>query len=172
MIRSATSDITKRHRPPRSCRDGRGTCSEREAVRRHPGRWPAGDTRRRRTSQAMRAGDQHGDVIDAGEGHPSEIPPILQTSFHSSAVTGCTDSREFLTSTMSLSFGSALIACERHRLRQRLDRLDVDHHPGLALLGGRIGIVLADDLDDADDLPCRRRSDRRRRGRPSSSSSG
>ena len=79
-------------------------------------------------------------------------PPILQTSFHSSAVTGCTDRREFLTSAMSLSFGSALIAGERHRLGQRLDRLDVDDDPRLALLGGRIGIVLADDLDDADDL--------------------
>src|SRR5437868_15348797 len=38
------------------------------------------------------------------------IPPILQTIFHSSAVTGCTDRREYFTSAISLSFGSALIA--------------------------------------------------------------
>ena len=38
------------------------------------------------------------------------IPPILQTIFHSSAVTGCTDSREYFTSAMSASFLSALIA--------------------------------------------------------------
>ena len=30
-------------------------------------------------------------------------PPILQTIFHSSAVTGCTDSREYFTSAMSAS---------------------------------------------------------------------
>src|ERR1700688_424918 len=37
-------------------------------------------------------------------------PPILQTIFHSSAVTGCTDRRPYLTSAMSLSFASALTA--------------------------------------------------------------
>src|SRR6478752_2971621 len=37
-------------------------------------------------------------------------PPILQTIFHSSAVTGCTDSREYFTSAMVASFFSALIA--------------------------------------------------------------
>src|SRR5882724_3878060 len=37
-------------------------------------------------------------------------PPILQTIFHSSAVTGCTDSREYFTSAMLASFLSALIA--------------------------------------------------------------
>src|SRR5213595_1693810 len=37
-------------------------------------------------------------------------PPILQTVFHSSAVTGCTDSREYFTSAMSANFLSALIA--------------------------------------------------------------
>src|SRR5205085_1699730 len=37
-------------------------------------------------------------------------PPILQTIFHSSAVTGCTDSREYFTSAMPASFLSALIA--------------------------------------------------------------
>jgi|SRR6185312_6104205 hypothetical protein len=38
------------------------------------------------------------------------IPPILQTIFHSSAVTGCTDNREYFTSAMSLNRLSALIA--------------------------------------------------------------
>src|SRR6202048_1545563 len=38
------------------------------------------------------------------------IPPILQTIFHSSAVTGCTDRREYLTSAISLNRLSALIA--------------------------------------------------------------
>ena len=37
-------------------------------------------------------------------------PPILQTIFHSSAVTGCTDSREYFTSAIAASFLSALIA--------------------------------------------------------------
>src|SRR5438128_10019399 len=37
-------------------------------------------------------------------------PPILQTKAHSWAVTGCTDNREYLTSAISLSFGSALTA--------------------------------------------------------------
>src|SRR5450759_4898932 len=38
------------------------------------------------------------------------IPPILQTIFHSSAVTGCTDSREYFTRAISASRLSALIA--------------------------------------------------------------
>ena len=38
------------------------------------------------------------------------MPPILQTSFHSLSVTGCTDRREYLTSAMSFSFGSAFTA--------------------------------------------------------------
>ena len=37
-------------------------------------------------------------------------PPISQAIFHSSAVTGCTDSREYFTSAMAESFLSALIA--------------------------------------------------------------
>src|SRR5205085_12316847 len=37
-------------------------------------------------------------------------PPIWQTIFHSGAATGCTDRRDSLTSVMSLSFGSALMA--------------------------------------------------------------
>ena len=46
----------------------------------------------------------------SGEVRRRYIPPILQTIFHSSAVTGCTDSREYFTSAMSASFLSALIA--------------------------------------------------------------
>src|SRR5262249_12292336 len=37
-------------------------------------------------------------------------PPILQTSAHSSPVTGCTESREYFTSAIFFSFGSALTA--------------------------------------------------------------
>jgi hypothetical protein len=37
-------------------------------------------------------------------------PPVLQTIFHSSAVTVCTDSREYFASAMSASFLSALTA--------------------------------------------------------------
>src|SRR5580698_5553815 len=40
----------------------------------------------------------------------THTPPILQTYFHSSAVTGCTDSREYFTSAIAASFLSALIA--------------------------------------------------------------
>jgi len=40
----------------------------------------------------------------------SYIPPILQTIFHSSGVTGCTESLEYFTSAMPASFLSALIA--------------------------------------------------------------
>src|ERR1700681_643176 len=43
-------------------------------------------------------------------GSKSYTPPILQTIFHSSGVTGCTDSREYFTSAMSLKRLSALIA--------------------------------------------------------------
>jgi hypothetical protein len=45
-----------------------------------------------------------------GERARNQSPPILQTIFHSSAVTGCTDSREYFTSAISASFLSALIA--------------------------------------------------------------
>src|SRR5579864_2280339 len=45
-----------------------------------------------------------------GHRHTGHSPPILQTSFHSSAVTGCTERREYFTSAMSASFFSALIA--------------------------------------------------------------
>src|ERR1700726_3145752 len=39
-----------------------------------------------------------------------QSPPILQTIFHSSAVTGCTDSREYFTIAMSFNGLSDLIA--------------------------------------------------------------
>ena len=40
----------------------------------------------------------------------AQRPPIARTAAHSSGVTGCTDRREFFTSTMSFSRPSALIA--------------------------------------------------------------
>src|SRR5580693_6909446 len=62
-------------------------------------------------------GNYDGEVTDSGECHGvisllfhPFMPPILQTIFHSSAVTGCTDRRPYFTSAMPLSFGSALIA--------------------------------------------------------------
>ena len=78
-------------------------------------------------------------------------PPILQTRAHSSAVTGCTDSREYLTSAMSLSFGSALTAASVTGFGTGFTRLHVDRHEH-ALLVGRVRIGFLDDLDDADDL--------------------
>ena len=53
---------------------------------------------------------------------------------------------------MSLSFGSALTAASVTGFGSGSTRLVVDRDPGLALLGGRVGIVLADHLADADDL--------------------
>src|SRR5712691_10767322 len=44
------------------------------------------------------------------DGYADQIPPILQTIFHSSAVTGCTDSLEYFTSAMSTKRLSALMA--------------------------------------------------------------
>src|SRR5712664_2954816 len=44
------------------------------------------------------------------QGERVQSPPILQTIFHSSAVTGCTDSREYFTSAMSTNRLSALMA--------------------------------------------------------------
>src|SRR5690242_3700437 len=41
---------------------------------------------------------------------------------------------------------------DRYGLRHRCDRFDVDHDPRLSGLRGRIGMRLADDLDDADDV--------------------
>ena len=40
----------------------------------------------------------------------NHAPPILQTIFHSSGVTGCTERREYFTSAMSANRLSALIA--------------------------------------------------------------
>src|ERR1700733_14196987 len=50
------------------------------------------------------------DAACAAPRDEDHTPPILQTYFHSSAVTGCTDSREYFTSAMAESFLSALIA--------------------------------------------------------------
>src|SRR5262249_30258515 len=43
-----------------------------------------------------------------GRRQASFTPPILHTSFHSCAVTGCTERREYLTNAISLSCGVAL----------------------------------------------------------------
>ena len=40
---------------------------------------------------------------------------MAQILRHSASLTGCTDRREFLTSTMDLSLGSALISVKRDR---------------------------------------------------------
>ena len=75
-----------------------------------------------------------------GEGSQPFTPPILQTSFHSSAVTGCTDSREYFISAMSLSFGSCLDRLERHRLaapaRRALTSTTTHGSPGSAVGSG------------------------------------
>ena len=73
-----------------------------EAVRRHP--WPSQQAvPDAAESPGGRRRHQNRPVVDAGEGHLR--PPILHTAFHSSAVTGCTDSRVLLISTIALSFG-------------------------------------------------------------------
>src|SRR5579872_4884720 len=50
------------------------------------------------------------DAACAAPRDEDHTPPILQTSFHSSALTGCTERREYFTSAISASFFSALIA--------------------------------------------------------------
>ena len=79
-------------------------------------------------------------------------PPILQMIFHPRRVTGCTESREYFTSAMSLSFGSALIAASVTGFGSGSTARGLHGDPGLALLGGRIRIGFADHLADADDL--------------------
>ena len=82
-----------------------------------------------------------------------QSPPILQTSFHSAAVTGCTDSRDIFDQRHVLELRLCLDRFERHRRLGSGSRAakstTTQGSPGL---GGRIGIVLAHHLDDADDL--------------------
>src|SRR5215813_8826174 len=62
---------------------------------------------------AYLAGCAAGRGATGGNGWAQAIPvrpAILHTKAHSWAVTGCTDNREYLTSAISLSFGSALTA--------------------------------------------------------------
>ncbi len=80
-----------------------------------------------------------------------EDPPMRQTSAHSAAVTGCTDRRELLTSTILASFGLALAAAERHRLGHIGDRAHVDAFPHAGIVLG-IGMGERRHLHDADDL--------------------
>src|SRR5438445_5036752 len=61
------------------------------------------------TAQVVPGGYAYGLLNEAGA-TIFQSPPILQTSFHSSAVTGCTESREYFTSAMLANFLSALIA--------------------------------------------------------------
>ena len=67
-------------------------------------------------------------------------------------MTGCTDSREYFTSAMSLSFGSALIAASVTGFGNGSTRRGVHGDPGLAFFRGRVRIGFADDLADADHL--------------------
>ena len=78
-------------------------------------------------------------------------PAILQTAFHSSAVTGCTDSREYFTSAMAASFLSALMAAIVTGFGSGLSAL-MSTQTNFPVLSVGIGIGLLDDLGDADDL--------------------
>src|SRR5262249_46198734 len=49
-------------------------------------------------------------LLDAAEEDHAHKPPIFKMNFHCSSVTGWTESREYFTSTMSFSFGSAFTA--------------------------------------------------------------
>src|SRR5262249_40175194 len=53
-----------------------------------------------------------GRILRCAAARYSFSPPMLQTAFHSCAVTGCTDRRGYLASAISLSRGSALIAAK------------------------------------------------------------
>src|SRR5215475_11614651 len=65
-------------------------------------------------ARAYRAARAAGRGVIGGKPGPVQrtpvSPAILQTKVHSWAVTGCTDNREYLTSAISLSFGSAFTA--------------------------------------------------------------
>src|SRR5439155_20885310 len=55
-------------------------------------------------------GSRIGKLIHAAQENGRHEPPSFKIYFHSSDVTGCTERREYFTSTMSLSLGSALIS--------------------------------------------------------------
>src|SRR3954453_20708763 len=65
---------------------------------------------RRSLPCSMRNGEGCDRVVDGWAQLTPVSPAILHTSFHSGPVTGWTESREYLTSAMSLSFGSAFTA--------------------------------------------------------------
>src|SRR5258708_8258117 len=56
------------------------------------------------------AGSRIGKLLYPAQEDRRHEPPSFKMYFHSSGVTGCTESREYFTRTMSLSFGSALIS--------------------------------------------------------------
>src|ERR1700688_2444233 len=74
----------------------------------------------------------------------NELPLIGRHRLHRQA--GVVDQHHLLQARRGPGFH------QRDRLLERLDRLDVDDDPGFAGFGGRIGIMLADHLGDADDL--------------------
>ena len=104
--------------------------------------------------------------------HPTGyIPPIAQTIFHCSGVTGCTERREYFASAMSASRGSALTAASVTGFGNGFTALTVDRDEDL-LLVGRIGIGFAYHLHDADDLLLLAGVIEQRLALPASSSSG
>ena len=77
---------------------------------------------------------------------------MAQSFFHSAAVTGCTDRREFLTSTMDLSEGSALISASvTGRGRPRTAATSTHSHWPVPSV--EFGMGLLHHLDDADHAP-------------------
>src|SRR5271155_3398482 len=62
------------------------------------------------TPLSLRTSGPNHSAVARNDDYRAGMPPILQMSFHASADTGCTDRREYLTSAMSFSFGSALTA--------------------------------------------------------------
>ena len=81
------------------------------------------------------------------------MPPIRQMLFHSASVTGWTDNRELLTSTISFRRGSARTAASGTGFGIGATALTSTATQGSPALAVEIRMVLADDLDDADDLP-------------------
>ena len=82
---------------------------------------------------------------------PEPSPPMRQTSAHSSAVTGCTERRELMTSTILASFGLALAASSVTGFGTGATAF-TSTHSHLPLSSLAIGMGERDHLQDADDL--------------------
>ena len=95
-------------------------------------------------------------------------PPMRQTSFHSGAVTGCTESREFTTSIILASFGFALTATSVTGFGMALSARTSTHcHvPGIVL---GVGMGERRYFQDAARPRAHHPSDRRTRGRQAAS---